>query len=93
MPILPGIHHYDFDAIPSNPSLLSIPRTQKCGDITGNPPSFRASCLAACVALGCADVELLYDNIIRCVESAGDKAATLCANQIAACNAAKCPAR
>jgi hypothetical protein len=67
--------------------------TQKCGDIIGNPPHFRASCLAACVALGCADVELLYDNIIRCAESAGDETATLCANQIAACNAAMCPSR
>jgi hypothetical protein len=67
--------------------------TQKCGDIIGNPPHFRASCLAACVALGCADVELLYDNIIRCAESAGAETATLCANQIAACNAAMCPSR
>jgi len=37
-----------------------------CIDLTQNPPNFSITCVANCVAQGCADVQFFVDQVLNC---------------------------
>jgi hypothetical protein len=37
-----------------------------CIDLQQNPPQFSITCVANCVALGCADVQFFVDQVLNC---------------------------
>jgi hypothetical protein len=71
----------------------------QCIDVNADPPTFSVSCVANCVALGCAKVQFFVDQVLTCAaqhlpECGGDFGClqNVCGAEIAACIGATCPA-
>ena len=69
----------------------------ECVDLTMDPPGFSVTCVANCVALGCADVQFFVDQVLNCAVGAlpicgGDFGCVQeeCDAQFAACIGANC---
>ena len=65
--------------------------------MNANPPKFSVTCVANCVALGCADVQFFVDQVLSCamihLGECGSDFGCLqkyCDSEIAACIAAHC---
>ena len=68
-----------------------------CIDPSTNPPQFSITCVANCVALGCADVQFFVDQVLTCAigvlpQCGGDFDCiqTECGEELAACIGAHC---
>jgi hypothetical protein len=67
-----------------------------CIDFAGNPPKFSLSCVAQCVALGCADVQFFVDQVVNCAIMSLGSCMDLncimaeCGDEITACIGATC---
>jgi len=63
----------------------------------GGPPSFSLTCIADCVAMGCADIRFFVDQVVNCAVSHLGECSDLacvqrvCGDEITACLGARCP--
>lgn len=70
----------------------------KCINLQMNPPSFSVSCVATCVAMGCADAQFFFDQAFNCAVIKGlpkcggniNCIMQVCGPEIAACLGSTC---